>query len=86
MMAAYLPEEKTVSLFLADLGGEAWTSTNGECQPHNLNSTGGEQRGITLSKTAPIPGYDGVLATGLKATASPPATSNPPSPPACSIK
>jgi hypothetical protein len=45
MMATYLPSEKTVSLFVSDLGGEAWTSMNGECQPHTLKSTGGEHRG-----------------------------------------
>lgn len=85
MMASYIPAERTISLFVSDLGGEAWTSSNGECQPHNLRSTGGEHRGITLSKTtAPIPGYDGVLATGLKASPSPPALSDPPAPPACS--
>jgi hypothetical protein len=74
LMASYLPAAETVSLFVTDSGGEAWNCQGGGCGPHELGSSGGNQRGIALSPAAsPLPGYDGVLSTGLKATASSPA-------------
>ena len=85
MMGTYLPAAATVSLLVADLGGEAWYSDGKGCEPHKLGSTAGSERGITMSgSAAPMRGYDGVLSTGAIATASPPAISDPPSPPACS--
>jgi hypothetical protein len=73
-MASFLPAAKTVSLFVTDRGGEAWNCQGGVCGPHELGSSGGNERGITLSPGAsPLPGYDGVLSTGLKTTASSPA-------------
>ena len=84
-MAMLLPAAQTISLFVADKGGEAWTEVEGRCGPHKLPSTGGDRRGITLSETtAPLPGFDGTASTGLAATASAPALPNAPPPPACS--
>jgi hypothetical protein len=74
-MASFLPASETVSLFVADRGGEAWNCQSDGCGPHKLKSSGGDQRGIVLSETAsPLSGYDGVLSTGETASASPPAT------------
>jgi hypothetical protein len=73
LMASFLPAAETVSLFVTDRGGEAWNCQGGVCGPQKLGSGGGNERGITLSPGAsPLPGYDGVLSTGLKATASSP--------------
>jgi hypothetical protein len=84
-MAMLLPATQTISLFVADKGGEAWTQEGG-CGPHKLRSTGGDRRGITLSETtSPLPGFDGTASTGLAATASTPAIPNAPPPPACSV-
>jgi hypothetical protein len=75
LMASFLPASETVSLFVTDRGGEAWNCQGGGCGPHELGPSGGNERGITLSPGAsPLPGYDGVLSTGHKATASSPAT------------
>ena len=83
-MAMLLPAEQTLSLFVAGRGGEAWNSQDGECRPHRQGATGGPQRGVVLSQNAaPMPGYDGVLSTGLADTASFPAVKDPPPPPAC---
>jgi hypothetical protein len=74
LMASFLPSAETVSLFVTDRGGEAWTCDGTGCGPHSFASTGALNRGITLSQSAsPLPGFDGVLSTGLKATASSPA-------------
>jgi hypothetical protein len=74
LMASFLPSAETVSLFVTDRGGEAWNCHGTSCGPHSLDSTGGLNRGITLSqKASPLPGFDGVLSTGLRATASSPA-------------
>jgi hypothetical protein len=74
LMASFLPVAETVSLFVTDRGGEAWNCQGGGCGPHELGSSGGNERGITLSPAAsPLPGYDGVLSTGHRATASSPA-------------
>ena len=74
LMASFLPSAATVSLFVTDRGGEAWTCDGTGCGPHRLDSTGALNRGIALSQGAsPLPGFDGVLSTGLKATASSPA-------------
>jgi len=79
LMASFLPSAETVSLFVTDLGGEAWNCQADGCGPHSLSSSGGFQREIKLSPGAsPLPGYDGVLSTGLHATASPPAVRNRP--------
>jgi len=84
-MPMLLPAAQTISLFVADKGGEAWTEVEGRCGPHKLPSTGGDRRGITLSETtAPFPGFDGTASIGLAATASAPALPNAPPPPACS--
>jgi len=84
-MAMLLPATQTVSLFVTDIGGEAWTQMEGGCRPHKLRSSGGDRRGIKLSvKAAPLPGFDGAASTGFAATASPPAIANAPPPPACS--
>ncbi len=84
-MAMLLPASQTVSLFITDKGGEAWTGQEDGCRPHKQRSTGGGQRGVTLSESAaPLPGFDGVLSTGLTSTASPPAIRDAPPPPACS--
>ena len=75
LMASFLPPAETVSLFVIDRGGEAWNCQEGICGPHRLTPRNGNKRGITLSPAAsPFPGYDGVLSTGIKSTASPPAT------------
>jgi hypothetical protein len=74
-MASFLPPAETMSLFVIDRGGEAWNCQDGTCGPHRLPPGKGTERGITLSPAAsPFPGYDGVLSTGIKSTASPPAT------------
>jgi len=84
-MAMLLPQAETLSLFISDQGGEAWTQTSDGCGPHKLNSTGGEHRGVFLSAgLAPLPGYDGVLSTGLVSSPSFPAIGDPPPQPACS--
>lgn len=72
LMASFLPPAETVSLAVTDRGGQAWNCQSGACGPHTLKSSGGERRGITL--VSPHPAYDGVLATGLPATASMPAS------------
>jgi hypothetical protein len=74
LMSSFLPAAETVSLFVMDRGGEAWNCQGGGCGPHQLGSSGGNERRIKLSPGAsPLPGYDGVLSTGLRATPSPPA-------------
>ena len=74
LMASFLPNAETVSLFATDRGGEAWNCQDDGCRPHSLSSSGGFQREIRLSPGAsPLPGYDGVLSTGMAATASSPA-------------
>jgi hypothetical protein len=84
-MAMLLPTAQTVSLFVTDKGGEAWNQMEDGCRPHKQSSSGGAQRGVVLSASAaPIPGYDGVLPTGLTSTASFPAVKDAPPPPACS--
>lgn len=84
-IAMLLPTAQTVSLFVTDKGGEAWNQMEDGCRPHKQSSSGGAQRGIVLSESAaPIPGYDGVLPTGLTSTASSPAVKDAPPPPACS--
>ena len=85
LMAMLLPAEQTVSLLVADKGGEAWSQMEGRCGPQKHDSSGGAQRGLVLSESAaPIPGFDGVLSTGLISTASFPAIKDAPPPPACS--
>lgn len=75
-MAMLLPGDATVSLFIADLGGTAWTQTSGGDEgPHAMKSSDGERREIAI-RPAPMSGYDGVLSTGLPSTASSPATKN----------
>jgi hypothetical protein len=74
LMASLLPGEATISLFVTDRGGEAWNCQIDGCKPHHLSSTGGDHRGVDLEPAlASLPGYDGVLSTGLRATASNPA-------------
>jgi hypothetical protein len=74
LMASFLPAAETVSLFVTDKGGEAWNCQGGGCGPHTLHPSGGDERGVNLSPAAfPLPGYDGVLSTGVKATPSSPA-------------
>ena len=70
LMGSFLPPARTVSLIVRDRGGRAWNCQSGACGPHALDSSGGVKRGITFA--SPHPGYDGALATGLKATASAP--------------
>ncbi len=73
-MAMLLPAAETLSLQAVDRGGEIWGVMDGVPGRHMLNSSGGERRGVDLSPNrAPIGGHDGVLSTGLPATASPPA-------------
>lgn len=81
-MAMLLPQTETISLLISDKGGEAWTQTSEGCGPHKLNPSGGENRGVFLSEVRG--GYDGVLSTGSTASASFPAISDSPHPPACS--
>lgn len=80
-MAMLLPAGQTVSLFVADEGGEFWNCQGGACCPHKQGASGGTKRGLVLSRSAP-PGFDGVLSTGLAATASPPAVEDGPPEPA----
>jgi hypothetical protein len=85
LMAMLLPAEQTVSLLVTDKGGDAWNNMGDGCRPHKHGSSGGERRGIVLSESAaPIPGFDGVLSTGLTSSASFPAIKDAPPPPACS--
>jgi hypothetical protein len=85
LMAMLLPAARTVSLFVTDRGGVAWNMMEDGCRPHKQGPTGGERRGVVLSgSAAPIPGFDGVLSTGLAASASFPAIEDAPPPPACS--
>ena len=73
-MAMLLPLAETISLLAIDRGGEIWGVMDGVPGRHKLNTSGGERRGVDLSPNrAPIGGHDGVLSTGLPATASPPA-------------
>ena len=84
LMAMLLPAARTVSLFVTDRGGEAWNQMEDGCRPHKQSPTGGERRGVVRSGTAaPIPGFDGVLSTGLAASALFPAIEDAPPPPAC---
>jgi hypothetical protein len=71
LMGSLLPPAQTMSLAITDRGGQAWNCQSGACGPHTLDSSGGVKRGITLA--SPHPAYDGVLSTGLPATASMPA-------------
>ncbi len=71
LMASFLPAARTVALLATDRGGQAWNCQNGVCGPHTLAPSGGSKRGVTL--VSPHTGYDGVLSTGLTATASMPA-------------
>ena len=71
LMASFLPPGQTVSLVVTDRGGQAWNCQSGACGPHALNASGGGNRGITWA--SPHPCFDGVLSTGLLATASGPA-------------
>ncbi len=71
LMGSFLPPAQTVSLLVTDRGGEAWNCQDGSCGPHTLASSAGVNREITL--ISPHVGYDGVLSTGLSATASKPA-------------
>jgi len=71
-MGSFLPPAQTVSLLVTDRGGDAWNCQDGSCGPHTVKSSGGVIRGITL--VSPHAGYDGVLSTGLAATASKPAS------------
>ena len=74
LLAAFLPAAETVSLFVTDKGGDAWNCQSDVCGPHTLQPSGGDERGINLSPAAcPLPGYDGVLSTGVRATPSSPA-------------
>jgi hypothetical protein len=74
LMASSLPAGTTISLFVTVQGGEAWNCQSDGCKPHQLSSTHGERRGVDLEAAlAPLPGYDGILSTGLRATASNPA-------------
>ncbi len=74
LMASFLPSATTISLFVADIGGEAWTCQGDLCKPHPFGSSHRVQRGVDLKPAlSPLPGYDGVLSTGLPATASRPA-------------
>lgn len=70
MMASFLPPAQTVSLAVTDRGGKAWNCQSGVCGPHILDSSGGVRRGVTFA--SPHPAFDGVLSTGLPATASMP--------------
>jgi hypothetical protein len=73
-MAMLLPQAETISLLVIDRGGEIWGIMDGVPGRHKLNSSGGGERSVDLSPNrAPIVGHDGVLSTGLPATASPPA-------------
>lgn len=73
-MAMFLPSHETLSLYIADQGGEAWNCQDNECKPHALGPSGGFRRGVVLSKGEGLAaGFDGWLSTGLKATASFPA-------------
>ena len=75
LMASFLPSAHTKSLFVIDKGGEAWACEDGGCGPHGFGATKGFQRQVILKPgLSPLPGYDGVVSTGLRATASPPAT------------
>ena len=75
-MAMLLPGDATVSLFLADRGGTAWTQgPGGDGGAHAMKSSGGERREVAMG-VAPMAGYDGVLSTGVGCTASAPAVKN----------
>ena len=85
LMAMLLPPAETLSLFVADRGGEAWNGMNDGCGPHTVGASGGVRRGVVLSKgEGALAGYDGRLSTGLRTAASFPAVPNAPPPPACS--
>jgi len=72
-MAMLLPAAETVSLLAIDRGGQIWASIDGVDGPHDLRSSGGDERGLDLTPArARMGGYDGVLSTGLPSTASPP--------------
>jgi hypothetical protein len=84
-MAMFLPSAETVSLLVTDTGGETWTQQADGCGPHPLRATNGDQRGVVIGEPSAVErGYDGVLATGQRSTASRPALPDAPPPPACS--
>lgn len=75
LMASFLPSATTTSLFVTGMGGEAWTCEDDGCKPHPFGPSRGLRRSVVLNPAlVPLPGYDGVLSTGLHATASPPAS------------
>lgn len=87
-MGMYLPSGQVKSLAVIDKGGTAWIWVKDGCNVHPMESTNGLERGVFLDpKRAPfwVPagGYDGVLSTGQRITASLPAIPNPPKPPTC---
>jgi hypothetical protein len=83
MMARFLPAAETLTLYVADRGGEAWNCQADGCRPHPMGSSGGLRRGVVLSKgKGPSAGYDGHISTGLRASASFPAIAHPTSQPA----
>lgn len=75
LMASFLPSATTTSLFVTGMGGEAWTCEDDGCKPHPFGPSRGLKRGVDLNPAlSPLSGYEGVLSTGLHATASPPAS------------
>lgn len=72
LMASFLPAAQTMSLAITDRGGQAWNCQNGACGPHPLDPSAGERRAVRSA--SPHPCFDGVLSTGVGATASRPAS------------
>ena len=71
-MASFLPADSTISLLLSAKGGEAWVCNQDGCGNHRLGGMSARERGVYFE--APwLKGYDGILAIGTNATASPPA-------------
>lgn len=68
---AHFPALETLSLYLAEQGGKAWTCMDEDCAPHERSSDDAEQpTGISLSPHDDG-AFDGFLAVG-PTTASPP--------------
>ncbi len=70
---SYLHAASVVSLTIADFGGTAWTCASAtDCAAHRIGPSTDKSRGAIL-QALPDGGYDGMISTGMAATASPPA-------------
>jgi hypothetical protein len=90
LAAMYLPSQERLSLEVTDRGGESWSSNGTACGPNHggvPDKDASRPRGIYLDpKLAPYGKVDGILALGVKLTASAPAAGETSPLPACRVK